>query len=59
MKKKPRYFYRVIWLQVEKAGVFPFMDEYASHLAARIRRWSLRHTPGVENVNLYKIIVNN
>lgn len=59
MKTKPRYFYRVTWLQVEKDGVFPFMDEYASHLAARIRRWSLRHTPGVENVNLYKIIVNN
>ena len=59
MKTKPRYFYRVTWLQVEITGVYPFMEEYAGRLFAKIRRWSLRHTPGVENVNLYKITVNN
>ena len=59
MKNKPRYFYRVAWLQVEKTGIYPFMEEYGSRLFARIRRWSLSHTPGVENVNLYKKVVND
>jgi len=58
MKTKTRYFYRVTWLQVETTGIYPFMEEYGSRLFARIRRWSLRRSKGVENVNLYKIIVN-
>ena len=58
MSKRGSYFYRVTWLQVEQSGIYPFMEEYAGRLFAKIRCWSLRHTRGVENVNLYKIVVN-
>lgn len=52
---KPRYYYRVFWYEARPDGRFPFSDCYSTRLGAKIKAWSLRRTPVVQNVRIVKM----